>query len=171
MRPPAQIREHLPVEQLFAWLQQAPDQEAYKRRLAIWLTHTGRLHARQVAQIVGCSVPAVWLWIGQYNRLGPAGLARTGRGGRRWGLLTAEQEECLVDELARQTPRGQTPTARELQVCIEKRISREVSLPYVYKLLARHNWPSVLARVRASAVGGRIPDSFVKHSRPWLRRP
>ena len=55
MRPPATIRDWLSIDRMFQWLQEAPDEASHRRRMAIWLTHTGRLHAAKVAEILGVS--------------------------------------------------------------------------------------------------------------------
>ncbi len=56
---------------------------AYQRRLAIWLTEVGPFAAHRVAEFLAISTQAVWKWLGEYNALGPQGLERHGRGGRR----------------------------------------------------------------------------------------
>ena len=81
MRPAAKIREWQGTTEMFEWLQEAADRQAHCRRMAIWLTRTGGLHAHKVAEMLGVSKQAIWLWIREYNRQGPAGLDRQGRGG------------------------------------------------------------------------------------------
>ena len=83
MRRPAQIKPWISPEEMMVWVREAPGRDAYQKRLAIWLTHIGPFHAHQVADMLCVSKQAVWLWIGQYNRQGPEGLHRQGRGGRR----------------------------------------------------------------------------------------
>jgi transposase len=73
MRRPAQIKPWLSEEELLAWLRDSPDRPSYQRRLTIWLTWTKALHAEEVAQMLGVSKQAIWLWIGQYNKEGPEG--------------------------------------------------------------------------------------------------
>ena len=52
-------------------MQEAPNHEAYRRRLAIWLTHISSFYAHQVATMLHVSKQAVWWWVGQYNKEGP----------------------------------------------------------------------------------------------------
>ena len=52
MKQPALIKPYLTVEQMFKWLQKAPNEDSHKRRMAIWLIYTGRLHARKVYNVV-----------------------------------------------------------------------------------------------------------------------
>ena len=60
-------------------MREAPDRASHQRRLAIWLTHVGRLAAHQVGEFLCAFKQAVWLWIAQYNQRGPEGLQRQGR--------------------------------------------------------------------------------------------
>jgi transposase len=80
MRNPSELAPWFSPEELLAWVQEAGDKAAYQKRLAIWLTHAGPFHAGEVARYLGVSKQAVWLWVGQYNKLGPDGLERPGRG-------------------------------------------------------------------------------------------
>ena len=130
MRKPAQIEPWLTPDELLIWVREAPDRDSYQKRLAIWLTHLGPFHAHDVAQMLGVSRQAVWLWLGQYNRHGPSGLERQGRGGRRWALLTWEEEESLLAPFRHRAARGEVVTAVSMWPEISKAVDREVSLVY-----------------------------------------
>ena len=168
MRTPARIKTWLSVEDMFEWVQKAPDEPAHKRRMAIWLTYTGQLHAAKVAQTLGVSVQAIWLWVRQYNSKGPEGLDRKGRGGRRWAFLSPEREAELLQPFIQQVRSGKVPKASEIRGVVQEELNRSVSMPYIYRLLYRHGWPGIIAqsqRVRGSGGG----DDFEKLTRPWLR--
>lgn len=169
MRPPAQIREWLGIGQMFKWLQEAANEASYTRRMAIWLTHTGNLHAHKVAEILGVSTQAVWLWISQYNRSGPEGLVRRGRGGRRWGLMTHQEEEQLLTPLIQKARSGSPPKPKAIREIIEKKLGGPVSMSYVYRLLRRHNWADVLARSHTTGSAASNPETFAQLSHPWRR--
>ena len=169
MRPPARIKSWQSIEQMFQWLQAASEQSAHKRRMAIWLTHTGRLHANKVAQILGVSTQSVRLWIDQYNRLGPDGLDRRGRGGRRWGFMTLQQETDLLKPFIQKAQQGQSLKAAAIKPIIEKKLGRKVSLPYVYRLLNRHGWGRVIAQSQLKDSKTEGIDNFQKIARPWTR--
>jgi transposase len=169
MRPPAQIKDWLTLEAMFQWVQNAPDQAAYRCRMAVWLTHTGRLHAAKVAHILGVSKQAVWLWIRQYNELGPAGLERHGRGGRRWGLMAPTQEAELLRPFFRGVRSGHALKPDAVQHAIEAKLQRNVSKSYVYKLLRRHGWADVLRQSRAAPSPSEGSDTFDRFIKPWLR--
>ena len=169
MRPPARIRDWLEINKMFQWLQSAADEASYKRRMAIWLTHTGKLHANKVAEILGVSEQSVWLWVRQYNNRGPAGLERKGRGGRRWGFMSVEEETELLRPLIRKARSGNPPKPSTVKDIIEEKLKRKVSMSYVYHLLKRQGWADILAQSHLMAKPSDLPDTFEKLSRPWLR--
>ena len=169
MRPPAQIKEHLSVNDMFQWLQNAPDEGAHKRRMAIWLTCTGNLYAKQVAKVLGVSVHAIWLWIRQYNADGPSGLERGGRGGRRWGFLTPAQEIEFLTPYIKKLSFGVITSPSEIKKTIEQKIGKSVSRPYIYRLLQRHRWAERIAQSGSSKADSAKVGDYLKVVRPWLR--
>lgn len=169
MRPPAKIKPHMPIDKMFQWLRSAPDEASYKRRMAIWLTHTGDLHAPKVAKILGVSPQAVAAWVRQYNKLGPGGLQRTGRGGRRHAFMTPRREAEILAPFVKMAKSGQIPKTPQIKQALEDALNRKVSLPYVYRLLSRHDWSEIIAQSGQTSPAGKIPDDFQRISRPWLR--
>jgi transposase len=148
MRPPAKLEPWFSSDQLVAWMQEAPDKASYQRRLAVWLTYLGPFPAGEVAAMLGVSKQAVWKWISEYNQRGPDGLDREGRGGRRWGLLSEEQEKAVLERFAARARSGDIVSAKQLLPEICKTVGREVSLAYVYKLLHRQQWRKLAPRPR-----------------------
>lgn len=138
MKMPAQIHPWLNDEELAQWLREAPSQDAYKKRLAIWLTRRGPFHAHRVSDLLQVSKQAVWLWIKQYNQGGPESLDRKGRGGRRRAYLSLDQERALVERLQSQVSKGQGKKAKELLPEVLEAVGQNVSVAYVYRLMQRH---------------------------------
>ena len=169
MRPPALINNWLSIEKMFQWLQDAPDKAAYKRRMAVWLTHTGKLHAGKVAEILGVSIQAVWLWVRQYNEFGPAGLERNGRGGRRWGFMSLKEETELLLPIIRAARLGKPLKAEAVKRIVEAKLKRKVSKSYIYKLLERHGWSEILAQSCQTTRPSKGAGTFDRISKPWLR--
>ncbi len=169
MRPPAQIKPWLSVEEMFQWLRNSPDKQTYKRRLAIWLTLVGKLHANNVAKVIGASTQAVWLWIRQYNHAGTSGLNRKGRGGRRWYFMKYDEEIRLLKPFLLKIQAGDIPKVINIKQAAEQKLGRKVSMPYVYRLLQRHGWAETIAQSKSTTKTPVPPDSFEKISRPWLR--
>ncbi len=169
MRRPARIEPWLSTDEVLAWLRDARDRDAYQKRLAIWLTVVGPFHAHEVARMLGVSTQAVWLWIGQYNKQGPGGLARAGRGGRRWAYLSHAEEEALLQSFAERAQRGEVMTAKQLVPEVRKAVSKEVSLGYVYKLLGRHGWRKLGPRPRHVKAAPEAQEAFKKNFPPSSR--
>ena len=169
MRPPARIEPWLDKDKMFAWLQKADDKFAYQKRLAIWLTAIGRLHAPKVAQMLGVSTQAIWKWISQYNKFGPGGLWRQGRGGRKWAFLTEVQEANIMEELLNDCQDNQLPTAKQIQKAVEAKLNRKVSLSYIYRMRHRHHWPQIASLHHQRSTRTTPISDFTKISRPWLR--
>ena len=138
MRKPSSLSPWFTVEQLVAWVKEAPDKTAYQRRLAIWLTYAGPFAAHRVANLLAVSTQAVWKWVGEYNTLGPSGLDRKGRGGRRWGLMTLDQERAFLAKHLAEAEGGGHLTAKQLSSALAKKLGQEVSIDYIYALLDRH---------------------------------
>ena len=146
MRRPALIHPWLPEKKLEAWVRTARGREEYQKRLAIWMTVKGPFPAHRVASLLVVSKQAVWLWVGQYNREGPDGLERPGRGGRRWAYLSLDQEKALLESLQTRAKRGKAPRAREVQEEISTITGINVSISYVYRLFKRIGWQKLSAR-------------------------
>ena len=170
MRPPATIKDWQTINEMFRWVQKAPDESASKCRMAIWLTRTGKIHAEKVGMILGVSKQAVWLWIRQYNEKGPPGLERHGRGGRRWGFLSPQEETELLAPLFRRARSGAPVKPASVQQIVEDKLRRKVSKSYIDKLLRRHGWADLSGQSQRKMGVQASPDTFSTLSKPWLRR-
>lgn len=164
MRRPARLEPWLSPEELAVWVREAPTRQTYQKRLAIWLTHLGSHHAWQIADMLQVSCQAVWLWVGQYNKQGPAGLERQGRGGRRWGFVSWAEEQALLEQFHPQAAQGQLLTAPALKPRLEEAVGHAVSLDYVYRLLRRHDWRKLAPRPRHVKADPAAQEEFKKNS-------
>lgn len=138
MKMPAQIRTWMSPEEMTDWVRHAPDLDAYKKRLAVWLTLRGPFHAHRVSDLLQVSKQAVWLWVKQFNQGGPDSLDRKGRGGRRRAYLSVDEEKKLVAKLQSLVASGQARKAKELLPEVLKTVGQDVSVAYVYRLMQRH---------------------------------
>jgi transposase len=138
MKLPAQIHPWMTVESMSDWVRESPTLDAYKKRLAIWLTARGPVHAHRVSELLQVSKQAVWLWVKQFNQGGPDSLDRKGRGGRRRAYLTVEEERKLVAKLQSLVANGQARKAKELLPEVLNTVGQNVSVAYVYRLMQRH---------------------------------
>jgi transposase len=160
----ASVVPYLPLEELAVWAREAADKGSYQRRLAVWMTATYGFAARYVAELLCVSKQAVWLWIKQYNEAGPLGLSREGRGGRRWAFLSFEEELDLLSRLVKRAERGGILTAGTVKQVVERRLGREVSVGYVYRLLHRHGWRKLTPRPRHEKSNLKVQEEFKKNS-------
>ena len=164
MRKPSSLSPWFTVDQLVAWVKEAPDKTAYQRRLAIWLTHAGPFAAHRVADLLAVSTQAVWKWVCEYNTLGPIGLDRKGRGGRRWGMMSLEEERAFLAEHLTQAQSGDLLTAKQLASALAKKLGHEVSIDYIYGLLHRHEWRKLTPRPHHTTQDAAIMEAFKKTS-------
>ncbi|MCG6552272.1 MAG: winged helix-turn-helix domain-containing protein [Candidatus Magnetominusculus sp. LBB02] len=164
MSDPAAITPWLSDDELALWVQNAPDKLSYQKRLAIWLTHVGAFHAVKVSDLLRVSKQAVWLWVGQYNRQGPQGLTRVGRGGRRWAFMSWDEEEALLSRLEERAMNGELMTAKAVLGDVAKVLGRKPSLDYVYRLLHRHQWRKLSPMPRHVKADINRQESFKKNS-------
>jgi len=164
MRKPAQIKAWMSLEELASWVREAPTLEAYQKRLAIWLTKIGPYHAHQIADMLQVSIPAIWLWVKQYNRDGPQGLTRKGRGGRRWSYLSWEEEISFLASLEERALKGEVLTAPQILPELRKLVGKKVSLGYVYRLFHRHGWRELGPRPRHVKADRKSQEDFKKNS-------
>jgi transposase len=160
----ASVVPYLPLEELAVWAREAVDKGSYQRRLAVWLTVAYGFAAHYVAELLCVSKQAVWLWIQQYNEAGPVGLAREGRGGRRWAFLSLDEEVDVLSRLVTRAERGGILTAGTVKQAVERRLRREVSVGYVYRLLHRHGWRKLTPRPRHEKSNPKVQEEFKKNS-------
>jgi transposase len=165
MRKPASIHSWLLPEDLQTWVGEARGRDEYQRRLAIWLTYIGPFPAHHVATLLGVSKQSVWLWVSQYNRRGPQGLERQGRGGRRWAYLSWEEEATFLTSLQERAQQGQILTVCQIHRQLCQRAGKEVSLGYLYRLLHRHHWRKLGPHPRHVQANPQVQHEFKKNYR------
>ena len=118
-----------------------------------------------MADLLAVSTQAVWKWVGEYNTLGPTGLDRKGRGGRRWGLMSLDEERAFLAEHLAQAESGDLLTAKQLASALEKKLGQEVSIDYIYGLLHRHEWRKLTPRPHHAKQDPALAEAFKKNSR------
>lgn len=160
-----QVEAWLSEVELLEWVRGAQTPGECRMRLAVWITALRGWPAHEVATLLGVSKQAVWAWLGQYNRLGPDGLRRLGRGGRRWAFLDLEQEEQLLASLRAEALGGRIITAKHLHARVCEAAGRQVSLGYLYRLLHRHDWRKLGPRPRHVRADLEAQAAFKKNSR------
>jgi transposase len=170
MRRPAELAPWLDEIELLNWMRDAEGADECRKRLCVWLTHFGRFHAEEVAEMLGVSLPSVWRWVSLYNRRGPSALESVGRGGRRWAYLPVEAEEALLDRFTTRALAGDLISAKQLHAEVSRQVGKEVSLAYVYKLLHRRGWRKLGPRPRHVKADLQGQQAFKKTSQSLSQR-
>jgi hypothetical protein len=153
------------VEQLVGWVKEAPNKTTYQRRLAIWLTRAGPFGAHRVADLPAVSTQAVWKWVAEYNSLGPSGLDRKGRGGRRWGMMTLEEGRAFLAEHLAEAESGDLLTSRQHYSALSKGLGQAVSIDYICGHLHRHQWRKLTPRAHLAKQDPSLAKASKKTSR------
>jgi transposase len=166
----ARLENHLKQGELRKRMMEAKNREQFQRWQAIFLTSKG-LRAEQVAEYVGVSRGTVHQWVFQYNHVGPEGFRLRGRGGRRFGLLTFEEEATLLESLRSQAEQGRVIAAFSVRAQVEKKVDQPVSKDYLYDLLHRHGWRKVMPRPQHPQADAVRQATFKKNFRSWWVPP
>lgn len=164
MRRPAGIFPWISEMELLDWVRSSENVHDHQRRIVIWLSHFRKWHAHEIAEMVGVSKQAVWLWVCQYNSNGPSGLKKIGRGGLRWSFLSVEEETEFLKGLEQKALSGNILTAKQILPELCSFAGRNVSLAYVYKLLKRCRWRKIGPRPRHVNADKKLMESFKKTS-------
>lgn len=164
------IVPHLSSEALKERMRASSSREQYQRWQVIYIMSKGMHRAEEVADIVGISHGTVYQWVHRYNRHGPEALLLEGRGGRRGGLLTWEEEEELLAEISDSALIGLVAIAQPVREYAERRLGHAVSKDYAYDLLHRHGWRKVSPRPRHPKAQHIRQEEFKKNS-PSLWKP
>ena len=147
----------------------AKDKESHQRWLAIWLSYKFKMKAEDVASALVVSVPAVWKWMAEYRNEGESGLKRSGRGGRRWGLLSPEEESTWLKSLGEKAQAGLILTVPSLRGAVKEKVGQEVSDAYIYRLLHRHGWRKLAPRPKHPKSDPKAQEEFKKNCPVWFK--
>ena len=167
---PTKLMNHLDEEGLKKQMKASADREQFQRWQAIFLTSKG-LRSGVVAEYVGIAKGTIHQWVYRYNHNGPDGIFLQGRGGRRFGLLTLDEEKVLLEQIRSKAEEGRILTAYAIRVHIEGKTRKAVSEDYLYDVLHRHGWRKVMPRPRHPKADKEKQEDFKKNSRSWWQAP
>ena len=167
---PTKLMNHLDQEGLKKQMKASADREQFQRWQAIFLTSKG-LSSKVVAEYVGTTKGTVHQWVYQYNHNGSDGIFLQGRGGRRFGLLTLDEERDLLEQVRSKAEQGRILTAYAVKVHIEEKTGKAVSKDYLYDILHRHGWRKVMPRPKHPKADKEKQEEFKKNFRSWWQAP
>jgi transposase len=167
---PTKLMDHLSQHEVKQRMKASRDRDQFQRWQSIFLTGKG-LQADMVAEYVGTTTGTVHQWIYLYNHDGPEGFMLRGRGGRRSGLLSLDEESALLAQVQPLAGKGRIVTAFAIKTQIEEKIGKSVSKDYLYDILHRHGWRKVMPRPQHPKADIEKQDEFKKNFRSWWHAP
>src|SRR5258708_2776004 len=128
--------------------------------------------ADEIALHTGVSATTVHRVIARYNRLGPAVIEQSAKGGRHHEYLTREQEQAFLRPFFARAERGEIATVEQIQQAYEAQVQHAVHSTSIYRLLHRHGWRKLAPRSRHPKANQEEQDAFQKKtSRKRSRQP
>jgi transposase len=127
--------------------------------------------AEDIARHCGVSKATVHAVISSSNRQGIAAVETAGKGGRRSGYLSLEEERKFLAPFFRRAELGELATTEEIWRAFEARLGHEVDESPIYRLLARHGWRKLMPRPRHPQADPQGQEHFKKPLRRRLRQP
>lgn len=118
--------------------------------------------AEDIARHCGVSKATVHAVISSYNRLGVAAVETPGKGGRRSGYLSVEEEQEFLAPFFGRAEKGELATTAEIWGAFEARVGQQVDDSTVYRLLNRHGWRKLMPRPRHPQADAQAQDQFKK---------
>src|SRR6266704_6685510 len=94
-----------------------------------WIIYTALVAPRKadaIALQTGVSPTTVHRIIARYNRLGPAVIEQSTKGGRHHDYLTIEQEQAFLQPFFARAERGEIATVEQIQQAYEAQVQQEV---------------------------------------------
>ena len=126
--------------------------------------------AEDIARHCGVSKATVHAVIASYNRQGVAAVETAGKGGRRSGYLSLEEEKEFLAVFFARAEAGELTTTAEIWRALESRVGHEVDESTIYRLLNRHGWRKLMPRPRHPKADPQAKEQFKKTLKRRLKR-
>jgi transposase len=126
--------------------------------------------AEDIARHCGVAKATVHAVISSYNRLGVAAVETAGKGGRRSGYLSLDEEREFLAPFFGCAAQGELTTTEEIWHAFEARVGHEVDESTIYRLLARHGWRKLMPRPRHPKADPQAQEQFKKTLRRRLKQ-
>jgi transposase len=137
---------HLSVEEVKKRMNNDPRPLYRKRWMIIYNALVDPREAKDIAKHTGVSVKTVHKLISTYNKLGVEAVETPGKGGRRSGYMTLEEEREWLRPFFERAKRGEITTVAQIKQEFEKRVEHKVDETTIYRLLERHEWRKLVPR-------------------------
>ena len=151
-------------------LQNDPRTWCRKRWLIIYNALVDPRRAEEIAKHCGVSKATVHQVISLYNRFGVSAVETPGKGGRRNGYLSLEEERHFLAPFFARAQTGEMATAAEIQRAFEVQVGHKVDDSMIYRLLDRHGWRKLMARPTHPKASKQAQEQFKKTLRRRFKR-
>src|SRR5512135_3126004 len=131
-----------------------------------WVIYNAQVSPRKADEIAlhtAVSATTVHRVISQYNRLGPAAIEQSAKGGRHHQDLTFEQEQAFLQPFFARAERGEIATVEQIQQAFEAQVKQQVHVNTIYRLLHRHGWRKLAPRSRHPKADPEEQEAFQKN--------
>lgn len=153
---------HLSLEEVKKRMTTEPRPLYRQRWLIIYNALVEPRKAEDIARHCGVSKASVHAVISSYNRLGVAAVETPGKGGRRSGYLSVEEETEFLAPFFARAQRGELATTAEIWRAFEERVGHQVDDSTIYRLLNRHGWRKLMPRPRHPKADPPAQEQFKK---------
>ncbi|HUI41113.1 MAG TPA: helix-turn-helix domain-containing protein [Terriglobia bacterium] len=136
---PALVPENTAL-QLCAAMKAARTAGGLRRAQCLFLRLALGFPSGVVARILGWRRDSVQAWVQDYRRHGDAALRRSGRGGRRWRLLTHKQEAAVLRKLSQEDRSCGMLMFPVIQRAFEQAAGCPLHFSVIHEILDRHGW-------------------------------
>ena len=120
----------------------------FRRFQCLWLRHVLRLDSSRTAAFLRIHISTVRRICREFALNGtPTVYTREGRGGRRRGDLSFQEEADFISAYARSMDEGMIRNVPAFHREYESRVGRRVNKTTVYRLLERHGWSRLCYRL------------------------
>lgn len=163
MRTPVSIGMEA-IKSLKELLEETRTKADFRRVLCIWLRARFHMPSDEVAEAIGYNYGTVRRIQARYLKEGETSLIGKGRGGRRYGNMSIEQETQFLGEFTGKAKAGGVIVVSEIKSAYEKAIGRTVPKSTVYRMLDRHGWRKIAPRPRHPKADIKEQEAFKKTS-------
>jgi transposase len=140
------VKLHISIEEVKERMLYDPRPWCRQRWLIIYNAMVDPREAVDIAKHTGASIHTVHKLIPAYNRVGVAAVETPGRGGRRYGYLTLDEERDFLTPFFECAERGELTTVQQIKQAFEERVGNEVDESTIHRLLNRHQWRKLVPR-------------------------
>ncbi|MDR1873317.1 MAG: winged helix-turn-helix domain-containing protein [Deltaproteobacteria bacterium] len=119
--------------------------EDVKRALCVVLATEASWTAERIASLLRISRATVFRYRDEVKTImnGSPNQPRDNWGGRRTGLLSAEEEKAFLVQWAKRALKGELISVKSIHSALIEIVGHNIPLSTVYKMLYRHNWRKV----------------------------